>query len=246
LGARPATAGRAGGLTAWCPPAQPRFPRTPQTVTATAMAHTVQARLWAGVFCCCCCCGGGRRQQPVFLSCVMCSHVRAPLALPPPHTHTRVNALTTPHHPLLRGAAPPRRLPRARPLAHPAPSPSPGPPPSRHHRHLAPSNFGVAKRANVTGVRVLDCGGSGSDLSVIRGIEWVRAQPNTVRLPPPLLRLVAWLARYAFVRLVHASRCGAWLRVMSRMRAPGPEHVVLCAPSAPPHPAAVCGGSTAR
>jgi hypothetical protein len=30
-------------------------------------------------------------------------------------------------------------------------------------------------------VRVLDCSGSGTDLTVLSGINWVRAQPNTVR-----------------------------------------------------------------
>jgi subtilisin family serine protease len=38
---------------------------------------------------------------------------------------------------------------------------------------VAGTRFGVAKKAKVVGVRVLNCAGSGSDASVIAGIDWV-------------------------------------------------------------------------
>jgi subtilisin family serine protease len=47
-----------------------------------------------------------------------------------------------------------------------------------HGTHVAGTvggtRFGVAKRVNLRGVRVLDCAGSGSWASIIAGIDWVR------------------------------------------------------------------------
>jgi len=36
--------------------------------------------------------------------------------------------------------------------------------------------YGVAKKVNLVGVKVLDCGGSGTNLGVIKGINWVALQ----------------------------------------------------------------------
>lgn len=48
-----------------------------------------------------------------------------------------------------------------------------------HGTHVAGTaagtRYGVAKRATVHAVRVLDCGGSGSNADIIAGIDWVRA-----------------------------------------------------------------------
>ncbi|HZE37680.1 MAG TPA: S8 family peptidase [Stackebrandtia sp.] len=40
---------------------------------------------------------------------------------------------------------------------------------------IAGTTYGIAKKAKLVGVRVLDCSGSGSDTGVIAGIDWVTA-----------------------------------------------------------------------
>ncbi|WMN61821.1 S8 family peptidase (plasmid) [Pseudoalteromonas xiamenensis] len=51
-----------------------------------------------------------------------------------------------------------------------------------HGTHVAGTigarNYGVAKAANLVGVRVLDCSGSGSYSDVIAGIDWVKQHAN--------------------------------------------------------------------
>lgn len=43
---------------------------------------------------------------------------------------------------------------------------------------IAGTEYGVAKQANVVGVRVLGCNGSGTTAGVIAGVNWVAAQAN--------------------------------------------------------------------
>ncbi len=48
-----------------------------------------------------------------------------------------------------------------------------------------PASFvGIAKRANLIAVRVLDCTGSGSTAGVIRGINWAASRTGSVRVAP--------------------------------------------------------------
>ena len=46
------------------------------------------------------------------------------------------------------------------------------------------TTYGVAKKAKLVAVRVLDCSGSGSTSGVIAGIDWVTAQKNANRTVP--------------------------------------------------------------
>lgn len=43
--------------------------------------------------------------------------------------------------------------------------------------------YGVAKQASLIAVKVLDCSGSGTDASVIAGIEWVVREYESNRIP---------------------------------------------------------------